>query len=222
MHPIECYRVLGLPRHAPLEDVKVAYRRLARKYHPDLNPNSPEAAAKFQRVQQAYQILKNAEVPPPETKPPSPNPTAKTDKSENQAPPSPPPKVRIHVKHAPAVPPEERLKQEMVHKIEDLLRQKKYVVAIPIAEGLRARFPAAPEVARLLAIVYYRYGSECLIAPKSRLREAESYLRKALAADPKNRELKFEIERDLERLQRLKQIEQDLAGLQRHRGSEAS
>ncbi|MGQ9865313.1 MAG: J domain-containing protein, partial [Pseudanabaenaceae cyanobacterium] len=58
MHPIECYRVLGLPRHAPLEDVKVAYRRLARKYHPDLNPDNPTAAEKFQRVQQAYQILK--------------------------------------------------------------------------------------------------------------------------------------------------------------------
>jgi len=219
MHPIECYRVLGLPRHAPLEDVKVAYRRLARKYHPDLNPDNPTAAEKFQRVQQAYQILKNAESPspksvdPPKPAPPPPQTTA------------PPPKVQIHVKTAPprpVVPPEERLRQEMVHKIEDLLRQKKYVVAIPIAEGLRARFPEAPEVARLLAIVYYRHGSECLIAPKSRLREAESYLRKALATDPKNRELKFEIERDLERLKRLKQIEQDLAGLQRHRGPEAS
>ncbi|MGQ9864664.1 MAG: tetratricopeptide repeat protein, partial [Pseudanabaenaceae cyanobacterium] len=138
---------------------------------------------------------------------------------------APPPQVQIHVKNAPprpVVPPEERLKQEMVRKIEELLRQKKYVVAIPIAEGLQARFPDAPDLARLLAIVYYRHGSECLIAPKSRLREAETYLSKALATDPKNRELKFEIERDLERLQRLKQIEQDLAGLQRHRNSEAS
>ncbi|HAN46488.1 MAG TPA: molecular chaperone DnaJ, partial [Cyanobacteria bacterium UBA8156] len=75
MHPIECYRVLGLPRHAPLEDVKVAYRRLARKYHPDLNPDNPTAAEKFQRVQQAYQILKNAESPSPKyPDPPKPAP----------------------------------------------------------------------------------------------------------------------------------------------------
>ncbi|MFQ3679121.1 MAG: J domain-containing protein, partial [Pseudanabaenaceae cyanobacterium] len=73
MHPIECYRILGLPRYAPLEDVKVAYRRLARKYHPDLNPDSPTAAEKFQRVQQAYQILKNTESPAPEAKTPRPS-----------------------------------------------------------------------------------------------------------------------------------------------------
>jgi len=39
MHLSECYRLLGIPRNATLEDIKVAYRRLARKYHPDINQN---------------------------------------------------------------------------------------------------------------------------------------------------------------------------------------
>ncbi|MFN8969468.1 MAG: DnaJ domain-containing protein, partial [Pseudanabaena sp.] len=41
MHLSECYRLLGVPRNATLDDIKVAYRRLARKYHPDVNQNDP-------------------------------------------------------------------------------------------------------------------------------------------------------------------------------------
>ena len=58
------YSILGVDRNATDEDVKKAYRKLSRQYHPDANINNPkkdEAEAKFKEVQQAYQqIMMNA------------------------------------------------------------------------------------------------------------------------------------------------------------------
>ena len=55
------YKVLGLSPNASDEDVKRAYRRLAKKYHPDLNPGDPVAAKKMQEVNAAYEQIKNPE-----------------------------------------------------------------------------------------------------------------------------------------------------------------
>ena len=55
------YKVLGLEPGASDEDVKRAYRRLAKKYHPDLNPGDPVAAKKMQQVNAAYEQIKNQE-----------------------------------------------------------------------------------------------------------------------------------------------------------------
>ena len=43
------------------DDIKVAYRRLAKQYHPDINPNNEQAAEKFKDINEAYQILSNDE-----------------------------------------------------------------------------------------------------------------------------------------------------------------
>lgn len=51
------YEVLGVPKNATQEDVKKAYRRLARKYHPDVNPNKAEAEEKFKELSEAYEVL---------------------------------------------------------------------------------------------------------------------------------------------------------------------
>ncbi len=53
------YKVLGLSPDATDEEVKKAYRRLAKKYHPDLNPGDQEAARKMQEVNAAYEQIKN-------------------------------------------------------------------------------------------------------------------------------------------------------------------
>ena len=53
------YKVLGLTPDASDEDVKRAYRRLAKKYHPDLNPGDQEAARRMQEVNAAYEQIKN-------------------------------------------------------------------------------------------------------------------------------------------------------------------
>lgn len=51
------YEVLGVAKNADEAELKRAYRTLARKYHPDVNPNNPEAVEQFKEVNEAYQIL---------------------------------------------------------------------------------------------------------------------------------------------------------------------
>lgn len=51
------YETLGVNRKASLAEIKKAYRKLARKYHPDLNPGDKAAEAKFKEIQEAYSIL---------------------------------------------------------------------------------------------------------------------------------------------------------------------
>ena len=51
------YEVLGIDRNAQEEDIKKAYRRLAKKYHPDVNPGDNNAESKFKEINEAYEIL---------------------------------------------------------------------------------------------------------------------------------------------------------------------
>ncbi len=51
------YEVLGIPRSASDDEIKAAYRKLAKKYHPDLNGGSAEAEAKMKEVNEAYNVL---------------------------------------------------------------------------------------------------------------------------------------------------------------------
>lgn len=53
------YKVLGVPNGASEDECTKAYKRLAKKYHPDLNPNNPEAADKMAEINAAYDQIKN-------------------------------------------------------------------------------------------------------------------------------------------------------------------
>ncbi len=55
------YEVLGLQKGASDAEIKKAYRKLAKQYHPDLNPDDPEAEAKFKEVNEANQVLSDPE-----------------------------------------------------------------------------------------------------------------------------------------------------------------
>lgn len=57
MEFVDYYKILGLDKKASESDIKSAYRKLARKYHPDLNPNDKEAHKKFQQINEAHEVL---------------------------------------------------------------------------------------------------------------------------------------------------------------------
>lgn len=60
-NPKDYYAVLGVSSTASAEDIKKQYRRLAKKYHPDANPNDPKAADRFKEISEAYQVVGDAE-----------------------------------------------------------------------------------------------------------------------------------------------------------------
>lgn len=57
---IDYYKVLGIEKSATAKDIKAAYRKLARKFHPDLNPNDKDAKNKFQQINEANEVLSDA------------------------------------------------------------------------------------------------------------------------------------------------------------------
>lgn len=61
MDYIDYYNILGVDKNATADDIKKAYRKLARKHHPDLNPNNPEAGKLFQQINEANEVLGDPE-----------------------------------------------------------------------------------------------------------------------------------------------------------------
>jgi curved DNA-binding protein len=58
---VDYYKILGVDKKASPDEIKKAYRKLARKYHPDLNPNDKEAKKRFQEINEANEVLSNEE-----------------------------------------------------------------------------------------------------------------------------------------------------------------
>ena len=61
MEFIDYYKILGVDKTSSEEDIKKAYRKLARKLHPDLNPNDKDAHQKFQQINEANEVLSDPE-----------------------------------------------------------------------------------------------------------------------------------------------------------------
>lgn len=61
MNYIDYYKILGVTKNATDKEIKKAYRKLARKYHPDLNPNDAEAEKMFKQLNEAHEVLSDSE-----------------------------------------------------------------------------------------------------------------------------------------------------------------
>ncbi|MGD1856085.1 MAG: DnaJ domain-containing protein [Leptolyngbyaceae cyanobacterium] len=183
------YRILGLRTGATFDDVKAAYRKLARKYHPDVNPDDKKAHERFIKVTKAYESLSDMFQPDNGENEPDEGP-GETVPEEISSPVQTNPGLSAH---------EQKLKQDSYRQLQTLFKQKKYPRAIALVEGLAQRITHDSEVRQWQAITYQRWGRE-LIA-QGQLNKARIYLDKALKTDPLNKSLWVEINRDLQSIQ---------------------
>ncbi len=58
---IDYYKILGVDKNIPQEDVRAAYRKRSKQFHPDLHPDDPKAKAKFQALNEAYEVIGDPE-----------------------------------------------------------------------------------------------------------------------------------------------------------------
>lgn len=249
----DCYRLLELPPGAPVTDIKRAYRRLARRYHPDSGHRSASAET-FATLAQAYRALMersgrpSATVPwsgssaavaapsppppaapqspaPPPSREPAPAPNPSTRQAPRQAPsqathqatnPAPSqataqpnhrsttrsaarsvtqPQVQVNPSLSPF---EQELKENAFRRLQELFQGGRFPSAIALAEGLAQRLDRDEEVKQWLAIAYHRWGRELI--NRGQGSRAETYLKKALNTDPRNRQLWLLVDHELQRL----------------------
>jgi tetratricopeptide (TPR) repeat protein len=194
------YRALGLRTGASFADIKAAYRRLARKYHPDVNPGNQRAKDRFIQVTQAYEVL--ADLLQPEEIAPAANPDPQSGAPPPE--PSPPPETPTDVSQPPnpvRVNPnlstlEQQLKQDAYQQLQTLLKKQNYPRAIALVEGLAQRIVQDSEVKQWQAIAYARWGRHLITT--GQFAKARIYLDKALKTDPLNKSLWAEVHRDFQ------------------------
>ena len=213
MNLADCYRVLGLRPGASFKEIKASYRRLARRYHPDANPNDRQSDDKFIQLTGAYQILvdeiaaSRVDLSPQSAHDPH-RPTGDAGNgavaTELESAPSSSLLVDEEVVPLVQVNPdlssvEQELKQSAYSQLRSLLKEQRFPRAIALVEGLANRIPNDPEVRQWQAITYQRWGRHLVNAQQ--LDKARVYLKKALRTDPHNRSLSAEVEQDFRRME---------------------
>lgn len=189
----ECYQILGVSDGATLTEVKSSYRRLARQYHPDVNPGNARSHEQFIQINQAYQSLiswldknRQTEVKTPQTS---------ESKTRTQVANQP-----ANFYHHPKLSEFDKLlKQKAYLQLQQLLKYKRFPRAIALVEGLVQRIPQDTEIRQWQAITYQRMGR--YLIDVGEFDKANIYLKKAIRTDPLNRSLLSEVKKDLWRLQ---------------------
>ncbi|NJL89637.1 MAG: DnaJ domain-containing protein [Coleofasciculaceae cyanobacterium SM2_1_6] len=208
MNQAECYGLLELKEGASIAEIKSSYRRLARKYHPDVNPGDAQAQAKFIAITEAYQFLleaiKNQDVHQASSTQTAPKTSPKTSSESSSAPKSStPPKTTVTKKQPKATgrlsEVEKQLKSQSYQQLQSMLKEQRFARAVVLVEGLAERIPHDLEVKQWQAIAYQRWGRYLVSAGQTE--KARIYLKKALRTDPHNRALWAEVERDFQRIE---------------------
>jgi tetratricopeptide (TPR) repeat protein len=210
MNLANCYRLLGLTDGASIAEVKASYRRLARRYHPDVNRGDRFAHEKFIQLTEAYKFLLSIINQPIASTMVSTSvqtvATASTaaDVRVSQRSPSAT-KVKTKPPSVQYTPPlsemEKQLKWNAYEQLQQLLKYRRFARAIALVEGLAQRIPHDPEVRQWQAIAYISWGRH--LVNEGQLDKARIYLKKALKTDPNNRSLWAEVEQDFRRIEEI-------------------
>jgi curved DNA-binding protein CbpA len=214
MNLVDCYQRLGLKLGASIEEIKHSYRRLARQYHPDVNPDDLQAKEKFIALTAAYQYVLEFANSRAGASTPTSNPATTSASRPFSGASSRPSAARPQVKvktqvrqEPPASPPpeisaaERQLKLDLFRQLQDLLKQQRYPRAIALIEGLAYRLPHDQEIRQWQAITYQRLGRHLI--HQREIDKARLYLKKALSTDPHNQSLWVEVEQDFRRIEQL-------------------
>lgn len=199
MELAECYRLLEIHPNATIEDIKASYRRLARRYHPDVNPNNREQAhTKFIEITEAYKCLLEKV-----SKQEHSSESVKSQSSHQTNSSSPKTRVKRKAsKSGPKYPPyselDKKVKWDAYEQLQLLFKQQRLVRATSLVESLAQRFPNDSEVRQWQAITYQQRGRQLINEGQFDL--ARKFLKKALSTDPHNRSLWYEVDRDLQRI----------------------
>jgi tetratricopeptide (TPR) repeat protein len=199
-----CYQLLGICRGASLDELKAAYRSLARKWHPDLNPGDREAHQRFITLNEAYQVLLAGITTQIErrTAATKANPsTAARSTNSTTARSTPPQPARSHTATKEADRDESELKWQLYAELQSLLKQQQFLKAIVLIEGLAHHSPNDPQVCQWQGIIYSQYGHQ--LVRNREFDKARIYLKKALKVDPHNRQLWQEVDRAFNRITQL-------------------
>jgi tetratricopeptide (TPR) repeat protein len=180
----KCYELLELDRNASLDEIKANYRKLARKFHPDLNPGDIQAHQHFIDLNQAYQLLLEQLQP---QSPPNSTTTAPTPQAE--------------VATSSAHKNEDELKWQLYYELQSLLKNRQFLKAVVLIEGLAQHIPQDSDISQWQGIVYCQFGYELI--RRREFPKATIYLKKALRVDPHNRQLGEDVEQALSLVKQL-------------------
>ncbi|MEN9217587.1 MAG: DnaJ domain-containing protein [Gloeomargarita sp. DG_2_bins_126] len=188
---VQSYQCLGLPVGAPLAQVKANYRRLARQYHPDLNPGNQASHERFIALNQAYNYLL-AQLTQNIPAAPAMNLSVQV---EVKAQPKP---SRASPPNPPLTAEEQAFKRKFHLQWRTLLEQRRFPRAVALLDTLAARLPQDRDIPTWQATTYQRWGTDLI--DQGQWDKARSHLKKALRLDPHNRQLWEEVNRAFIRL----------------------
>jgi hypothetical protein len=186
----QCYQLFNLQPGATSDEIRGAYRKLARVMHPDVNPEDLKAHDRFVTLNQAYQLLLETSERPLEYQISAVQVPQKTPGKSPVAQPSP----TLSRQDAD-------LKWQTYQKLQELLRNREFVKTIALVDGLAQRMESDQDVKQWQGIVYYFFGQHLI--DRDQLDKARIYLKKALKADPNNSQLVQQVKHEHRRIEQI-------------------